>query len=165
MSSSPVLAFPDFSKPFVLECDASGVGIGVFLMKDRHPIAFESGKSHPHEKFYSIYDKEMLAIMHALAKFRQYLVGGKFIVKADHNSLRHFLTQKELNDRQQKWVSKFQSYAFDIEYKKGKMNVVVDALSHEPALSLLQICNEWNIQLATEYSKYQFACDVLDGVN
>ena len=165
MSSCPVLALPYFSKPFVLECDASGVGIGAVLMQDRHPIAFESRKLQPHERLYSIYDKEMLAIMHALAKFRQYLVGGKFIVKTDHNSLRHFLTQKELNDRQQKWVSKVQSFDFDIEYKKGKMNVVADALSHWATFSLLQICKDWKIQLAIEYSKDQFACDVLDGLN
>ena len=107
----------------------------------------------PNERLYSIYDKDMLAIMHALAKFRQYLVGVKLIVKTDQNSLRHFLTQKELNDRQQKWVSKFQSYDFDIEYKKGKMNVVADALSRKPAFSLLQMFNEWKISLAIEYSK------------
>jgi hypothetical protein len=58
------------------------------------------------ERLYSIYDKEMLAIMHALAKFRQYLVGGKFVVRTDHNSLRYFLEQKDLNERQQKWVSR-----------------------------------------------------------
>ena len=49
-------------------------------------------------------------------------------MKTYHNSLRHFLTQKELNDRQQNWVSNVHSYDFDIEYKKGKMNAVVDAL-------------------------------------
>ena len=146
----PVLSLPDFSKPFVLECDASSVGIGAIIMQDRNPISFESRKLQPHERLYSIYDKEMLAIMHALAKFRQYLVGVKFIVKTDHNSLRHFLTQKELNDRQKKWVSKVQSFDFDIEYKRGKMNVVADPLSRWAIFSLLQICNEWMIQLATE---------------
>ena len=139
MSSCLVLAFPDFSKPFVLECDASRVGIRGVLMQDRNPIAFESRKLQPHEIFYSIYDKEMLAFMHALEKFRQYLVGGKFIVTAHHNILRHFLTQKELDDKKQKWVSKVQSFDFDIEYKKGKMNVVAYALFRWATFSLLQI--------------------------
>ena len=69
MSSCPILALPDFSKPFVVECDALGGGIWVVLKKFQHPIAFKSRKLHPHENIYSIYDKEMLAIMHALAKF------------------------------------------------------------------------------------------------
>ena len=91
MSSCPVLVLPDFSQPFVLECDASGEGIGAVLMQGEHPIAFESRNILPHERLYPIYDKEMLAIMHALTKFRQYLVGNKFKVKTDHNSLRFFL--------------------------------------------------------------------------
>ena len=58
----------------------------------------------------------------------------------NHNNLRFFLEQKELNERQQKWVSKVQAYDFEIEYVKGKNNVVVDALSWRPAtLSLLEI--------------------------
>jgi hypothetical protein len=52
--------------------------------------------------------------MHALAKFRQYLVGVKFVVRIDHNSLKYFLEQKDLNERQQKWVRKVQDYKFDI---------------------------------------------------
>ena len=54
-------------------------------------------------------------------------MGNKFVVKTDHNNLRYFLTQKDLNERQQKWVSKIQAFDFDIEYVKGKNNVVVDA--------------------------------------
>ena len=67
-------------------------------MQQKHPIAFETRKLSKVEKHYSIYDKEMLAIMHVLAMFRQYLVCSKFIVKTNHNSLRFFLSQKDLND-------------------------------------------------------------------
>ena len=67
--------------------------------------------------------------MHALIKFRQYLVGNKFLVKTDHNNLTYFLTQKILNERKQKWVSKIQAFYFYIKYVKGKNNVVADALS------------------------------------
>ena len=70
MSSCPVLALPNFTQSFMLECDASGEGIGAILMQNHHPIAFESIKLKEYKRLYSIYDKEMLAIMHALAKFR-----------------------------------------------------------------------------------------------
>eukprot|EP00253_Pinus_taeda_P005511 PITA_05511 len=96
MSNCPVFALPDFTKRFVLECDASGEGIGTVLMQGGHPIAFERRKLLSHERLYSIYDKEMLHIMHALAKYQQYLVGNRFRVSTDHNSLKFFLEQKQL---------------------------------------------------------------------
>jgi hypothetical protein len=60
-------------------------------MQNRHPIDYEIQKLRGPELLYTIYDKEMLAIMHALAKFRQYLVGAKFVVRTYHNSLKYFL--------------------------------------------------------------------------
>ena len=99
MGTCPVLALPNFTLPFVLECDTSGEGIDAVLMRGGHPIVFESRKFSQLERLYSIYDKEMLAIMHALTKFRQYLVGNKFVVKTDHNSLKYFLEQKDLSER------------------------------------------------------------------
>jgi hypothetical protein len=133
MSTCPVLSLPDFSQPFILECDASSARVGAVLMQNRHPIAYESRKLRGLEFLYKIYDKEMLAIMHALSKFRQYLVRAKFVVRTNHNSLKYFLSQKDLNERQQKWVRKIQAYNFDIEYVKGKNIVVVDALSRRPS--------------------------------
>jgi hypothetical protein len=93
----------------------------------------------------------MLAIMHVLAKFRQYLVGGCFVVKTDHNNLKHFLEQKDLSERQQKWVSKVQAYDFDIEYVKGKNNVVVDAMSRRSTtFSITKIGADWKSLLLVE---------------
>lgn len=164
MSSCPVLSLPDFDQPFVLECDASSDGIGAVLMQNKHPIVYESRKLNKLEKLYSIYDKEMLAIMHALTKFRQNLVGSRFVVKTDHNSLRYFLGQKDLNDRQQKWISKIQAYDFEIEYVKGKNNVVADALSRRPEINALSvIIADWKSLLLVEYSMDSFACNVIDG--
>jgi hypothetical protein len=91
MSTCPFLARLDFSQPFVLECDASRVGIGAVLMQGGHPIVFESKKLNESERLYPIYDKEMLAIMHALTKFRQCLVGNRFVLKIHHNRLKYFL--------------------------------------------------------------------------
>jgi hypothetical protein len=70
MGTCPVLALPDFTLPFVLECDASSEGIGAVLMQRGHPITFESWKLSQPKRLYSIYDKKMLTIMHALTKFR-----------------------------------------------------------------------------------------------
>jgi hypothetical protein len=106
----------------------------------------------------------MLAIMHALTKFRQYLAGNKFVVKTDHNSLKYFLEHKDLSERQQKWVTKVQAFDFDIEYVKGKKNIVADPLSRRPATcSLMEIFADWKSHLLVEYSKNKFACEVMDG--
>ena len=91
--------------------------------------------------------------MHALINFRQYLVGNKFVVKTDHNSLRYFLTQKDLNERQQKWAIKVQAFEFDIEYVKGKNNVVAYALSRIPSISLMDVAKDWKAILEVEYAK------------
>jgi len=69
------------------------------LMQGGHPIAFKSRKLLPHKRLYSIYNKEMLAIMHALAKYQQYLVANRFRVRTNHNSLKFFLEQKKLQER------------------------------------------------------------------
>jgi hypothetical protein len=164
MSTFLILALPNFSHQFVLECDASREGIGAVLIQNLHPIAFESGKLREPERIYSIYDKEMLAIMHALAKFQQDLVGGCFVVRTDHNNLKHFMEQKDLRERQHKWVSKLQAYDFGIEYVKGNKNVVVNALSRRPSFfSLAEVLAYWKSTLLVEYSKNTFACEMMEG--
>ena len=73
----------------------------------------------------------MMAILHAIKKWRPYLIGRHFKVKTDHESLKYFLEQRLSSEEQQKWVTKMLGYDFEIIYKKGKDNVVADALSRK----------------------------------
>jgi hypothetical protein len=91
-------------------------------------------------------------------------VGSKFVVKTDHNSLKYFLEQKDLSERQHKWVTKVHAFDFDIEYFKEKKNIVFDALSRRPVTcSLMEILADWKSHLLVEYSKNKLACEVMDG--
>ena len=87
------------------------------------------------------------------------------MVKTDHNNLRHFLTQKEINERKQKWVSKIQAFEFDTEYVKGKNNMVADALSRRPSFSLMDVAKKLKVILEVEYSKDKFSCNIFYGTN
>jgi hypothetical protein len=86
------------------------------------------------------------------------------VVKTDHNSLKYFLEQKDISECQEKWVTKVQEFNFDIEYVKGKKNIVADALLRKPvACSWMEISADWKSHLLVEYSKNKFACEVMDG--
>jgi hypothetical protein len=76
-----------------------------------------------------IYEKEMLVISHAIELWHPYLLGQHFQIKTDHKSLKYFLEQRISSQEQQKWVTKLFGYDYEIIYKKGKQNVMVDALS------------------------------------
>lgn len=84
MSSTPVLAFPDFKVPFVMENDASAEGIGVVLMQGGRPLAFLSKALAPKHLTLSIYETKLLAILQVVSKWRAYLIGSHFIFKTDH---------------------------------------------------------------------------------
>jgi hypothetical protein len=131
MCTTPVLALPDFKKTFVLECDVSGKGIGVVLMQEGQPLAFTSKQLTEKNLGKPIYEKEMLAILHAIELWHPYLLGQHFQIKTDHQSLKYFLEQRISSQEQQKWVTKLFGYDYEIIYKKGKGNVVADALSRE----------------------------------
>ena len=100
-------------------------------MQEGHPNPFESIMLNKRECLQSTYNKEMLAIMHVLTKWRQYLLGSKFLIRTDHNSLQHLLQQNMLMTEQQKWIENISTVNMDILHKRGKNNVVVDALSRK----------------------------------
>ncbi|KAM2118243.1 hypothetical protein ACFX1R_011686 [Malus domestica] len=129
MISPQVLALPNFSQPFELECDASGYGIEAVLQQGGRPIAFTSQTLGPRNQALSTYERELIAIVYAVKKWQNYLQGRHFVIKTDHNSLKYFLSQRASTPFQQKWVSKLMGYDYEIQYKQGAQNMVADALS------------------------------------
>lgn len=91
MSSAPVLSLPDFTKLFCMETDASDISIGAVLIPDKHPIAYFSKKLGPRRRSASTYHKECYAIVEAVQKWCQYLLGREFIIRSDQKSLKELL--------------------------------------------------------------------------
>jgi hypothetical protein len=131
MCTTLVSTLPDFTKTFVLECDSLGKGIDVVLMQEGRPLAFTSKQLSERNLGKSIYEKEMLVILHVIDLWHPYLLGKRFQIKIDHESLKYFLEQCISSREKQKWVTKLFGYDYEIIYKKGKGNVAADALSRK----------------------------------
>src|SRR5262249_1793287 len=119
MTTAPVLALPNFNLHFVLETDACDVGIGAVLMQMGRPLAYLSQALSIWNQGLSIYEKELLAIVMAVTKWRQYLEGNHFIIRTDHESIKHLLQQRLHTYVQLKGVNKLLGLNYGIQYRKG----------------------------------------------
>ncbi|GJU93485.1 putative mitochondrial protein [Tanacetum coccineum] len=128
MNEALFLALPDFHKEFIIETDASGCGIGAVLEQRGHPVAFLIRTLAPKHQSLFAYEKELLSVVLALQKWRGYLFDRHFKIKTNHFSLKYVLDQRITTPFQSKWLPKLLGFDYEIEYKKGKENVVVDAL-------------------------------------
>lgn len=134
LTSAPVLTHPDFSLPFIIQCDASSTGVGSVLCQidsngEEHPIAFMSKKLNSAQRNYSVTELECYAAVLSVKKFRPYVEGMEFKIITDHASLKWLMGQKDLSGRLARWSLKLQCFNFSIEHRKGSANVVPDALS------------------------------------
>ena len=111
--------------------DASLNGLGCVLMQEGKVVAYASKELKLHEKNYPTHDLELTAIVFALKILRHYLYGEMCFIYTDHNSLKYFPSQRELNLRQRRWMELIKDYDCVIYYHSGKGNVVVDALSRK----------------------------------
>jgi len=134
--NTPILGHFDQDRPAMIETDASDFAIGAVLSQkfedgNIHPCAFLSKKMSPAQFNYDVFDKEMLAIVYALQKWRHYALGTpyKITIFSDHQNLEHFTQKIKLNRRQARWAEILQEYSFVIIYRKGALNQKADILS------------------------------------
>ena len=128
---------PDFSQTFLLQTDASNVGIGAVLSQgspNDQPIAYYSRKLLDREKKYSAVEKECLAILLGVKAFATYLIGRPFVLQTDNRALVWLNSFRERNARLTRWSLALQPYTFTVQHRKGKDNANADALSHLPML-------------------------------
>jgi hypothetical protein len=118
--------------------------MGGVLIHNAFVICYESRKLKENEKNYATHDLELAAIVHALKKSRQYLMGKRFKLRTNHNGLKCLFDQPTLNASKSRWLEFLCEYDFDIKNIKGKENKVADALSrrlhelHATTISMYQ---------------------------
>ena len=133
LTSAPIMQSPDWTLPFEIMCDASDYAIGAVLgqRKDKKPyiIYYASKSLNSAQMNYSTTEKELLAVVFALDKFRSYLVGSPIVVFSDHAALKYLFSKKDAKPRLIRWILLLQEFNITIRDKKGVENVVADHLS------------------------------------
>jgi hypothetical protein len=135
LSTTPILAHPDFKTRFILDTDASNYAIGAVLSQIQdgveRPIAFASRSLSKSEKKYCITRKELLAAVHFVKYFKQYLYGRQFTLWTDHSSLRWLMNFKDPEGQLARWMDVLSTFDFTIEHRPGKLHGNADGLSRQ----------------------------------
>ena len=137
LTSAPLLAFPQFDRQFLLERDASGLGLGAVLAQHSddgavRPVAYASRSLRTHEKNYGITELEGLGVVWAVKYFRHYLYGHHCKVFTDHEALKSLLNTPQPSGKLARWGMAIQELDIEILYRSGKKNTNADALSRSP---------------------------------
>lgn len=134
LCTAPVLALPDFSKLFEINCDAYVIGICVVLSQENHLVAFHSENNSATQYKWSNYELELLALVQALKQWHTYLIHREFVVNTDNHALKFLQTSSKIIRMHDRWLSIINKYTFSVKHKIGKTNLVADALSRRAHL-------------------------------
>lgn len=138
LTTAPILIQADYSEPFILRTDASSYAVGAVLLQgegvEERPIEYASRLLTSAERNYSTTEREALAVVWAVERFRGYVDGHQVIVRSDHQPLKWLLTLKSPSGRLVRWALKLQSFNITYQYVPGKANVVADTLSRPPCI-------------------------------
>lgn len=136
LTKAPVLAYPDAQQPFIVDTDASNVGVGAVLSQrvgdGEQVVAYFSRALSKTEKNYCVTRRELLAVILALRQFRPYLHGNRFLLRTDHASLTWLLNFKSPEGQVARWLETLQAYDFEIQHRAGRVHGNADALSRRP---------------------------------
>lgn len=136
LSQAPVLPYPDPTRPYVLDCDASAEGVGAVLSQEKEGkewvVAYFSKKFTPPERNYCVTRKELLAVVKSVDHFHPYLYGARFKVRTDHAALRWLKTLKNPEGQLARWIGKIEQHDYEIEHRQGRVHGNADSLSRRP---------------------------------
>ncbi|XP_073035244.1 uncharacterized protein [Primulina eburnea] len=167
--TAPVLRMPDFSQEFIVECDASGMGIGAVLAQEGKPIAFYSKALAERALSKSTYERELMALVLAVQHWRHYLLGRKFLVVTDHKPLKNLLQQRITTPDQQYWLAKLLGYELEIKHRAGTDNGAADALSRREDVGELMAVSktEWVgvREIMAEVEKDPVCKKIIEGIS
>jgi hypothetical protein len=133
LSTTPVLRGPNWSLPFHICTDASNIALGVVLgqRENQMPyvIYFVSKNLSPSKANYTVIEKELLVVVHAINKFRHYIIGYQAFVHTDHSAIKFLMKKPVTNPRVTRWMLLLQEFNINIINRPSKNNLVVDFLS------------------------------------
>ena len=137
LTSPPVLAFPDFSEPFIVDTDASDVAIGAVLSQNlggqERVICYMSKALTKEQTRWCTTTRELYAIVYSVGyKWRHYLEGTEFLIRTDHSSLTWLQNFKNLSPMLHRWIQTLQEFNFKIEHRPGRKHTNADGLSRRP---------------------------------
>ncbi|CAG4929464.1 unnamed protein product [Parnassius apollo] len=136
LCKTPILGYPDASKEFIVDTDASDIGLGGVLSQRNGDqevvIAYFSKSLSKPERNYCVTRRELLAVVKSLQHFSKYLLGRKFHLRTDHAALKWLLQFKNPEGQVARWIELLQEYDFEIEHRSGKSHGNADALSRRP---------------------------------
>ena len=135
--SAPILAFPDFTRPFILDTDASDMGIGAVLSQihddgSEHVVSYASRVLSKPERNYCVTRRELLAVVTFVQHFRPYLLGREFTLRTDHGALKWLATFQKPEGQIARWIEQLQEYTFTILHRAGQKHGNADAMSRIP---------------------------------
>ncbi|XP_003369638.1 reverse transcriptase family protein [Trichinella spiralis] len=135
LCTAPVLTFPDFNVPFIVDVDTSAEGIGAVLSQLSHRnervVAYASRTLTKFERRYCVTRKELLALMWSIKEFRPYLYGQQFDVRTDYSCLRWLHNFKEPEGQVARWLEQLAEYDFNVLRQPGRAHCNADALSRQ----------------------------------